>query len=383
MTHCCHCTDLYSTKTSPRKEVPALDAYSPDTVLAHLARGLVELERMTQAPGTTGLPYPPSLHIGWNRLSRLMLRQGLPIPPSLPALLDLCEQPLPWPGLELGEGAWLPGDRLLANRRVTEACIEIAQTAGDLEQEEQLMKRVLDHCRLRGPELQPSYERFRTFLIERPVLRNIELLDATREREVHPLGDFLKEAYESVPPSCLRDGKVYACKHCGWTVTWHGGEPRCGWQQCPGDRDPRSAVPVAHPSEQLRRLREGLYRYVTVPGLVEQEFLRQVQRLGVKVDLYPDFDSWDFRLHLGGGETWAIDLKDWARPFWLARELRTTRKHRHAQDTRAIIVIPDRRVKECPGYLNVLQNCVEEEQGLEYRSTSKLLAEIRERVGGE
>lgn len=358
-----------------------MSAYTPDLVLAHLARGLVELEQMTDAPRPGGLPYPESLHIGWNRLGRLMLRRGLPIPPSLPALLDLCEQPLPWPGLDLPDGAWLTGDRLLHDREVTDACIEIAAQAGDLEYDEQLMVEVLEYCRDQGKHLQPTYECFRTFLTEKLLLLNAELLNATQEPPLNPLSDYLKRSYEPVPASCLHDGQVYTCKHCGWTVTWRGDRPRCLWRECPGNGDPDSVEPIAHPRQQLLRLRPGLYRYVAVPGQAEQNFFRQVRRYGIKIDLYPDFDRWDCRLHLGDGEAWAVDVKDWGRPYWLARELKE--KRRDPVDSRAIVVIPDRRVEEYPGYLNVLNNCVDPQNGLEFRSASQLLQEVEQRMGGD
>lgn len=356
-----------------------MSTYSPEVILSHLARGLIELERMTDAPGPTGLPYPRSLHIAWNRLGRLMLRQGLPIPSSLPSLLDQCGQPLPWQGLALPQGTYLPGDRLLADRRVTDACIEIAEMGDDLEHDESLMKRVLEFCRLQGPELQPSYERFRSFVIEELVIPSIKLLDAYQEFP-QVMGDFLKQAYEEVPASCLCDGKVYVCKHCGYTVTWQGDEPRCAWQQCPGDRDPNSTVAVPYSREQLVRLRPGLYRYVAIPGRAELAFYRQVKQLGLPVDLYPEFDRWDLRVHMPSGETWALDFKDWGRPYWLAEELKG--KRCDPEDARAIIVIPDRRVKEFPGYLNVLINCVGEECGLEFRTVSGLIEEIKQRIGG-
>lgn len=344
-----------------------------------LARGLVELDRGT--PDATGLPYPRSLHTAWNRLGRLMLRQGLPVPPSLPALLQQCEEPLPWLALSLPDGAWLPGDSLLHQRQVTDACVEIADSAGDLEQQESLMRGVLIFCQSHGSDLQPSYQRFRTLLVQRPVMTAEDLLDTTLHPLLQPLSTFLKQAYQEVPLSCLHDGQVYICRHCGWTLTWHKGEPRCGSQQCPGGQDPRRARLAPAPRETLRRLLPGLYRFVTLPGLAEVGFYEKVRQSLPRVDLYPDFDRWDLRLHFADGQSWALDFKDWGRPFWLASELQE--KRREAGDARAIVVIPDRRVREYPGYLNILRHLVPADGGLEFRSVRQLQREINAKVGGE
>lgn len=95
------------------------------------------------------------------------------------------------------------------------------------------MVEVLEYCKFQGNPPQPSCEHFRILITENRLLLNVKLLNAVQDPLLHPLSDYLKRSYEPVPASCLRDDLVYACKHCGWTVTWRG-DPDRRMEKSPG-----------------------------------------------------------------------------------------------------------------------------------------------------
>ncbi len=69
---------------------------------------------------------------------------------------------------------------------------------------------------------------------------------------------------------------------------------------------------------ELLWLKRGLRRFVTLPGLAEIRLERRLLKLKLKVELWPEFDSYDLHIEFPDGKAWAVDVKDWANPFLLA-----------------------------------------------------------------
>ncbi len=78
---------------------------------------------------------------------------------------------------------------------------------------------------------------------------------------------------------------------------------------------PGRAIPAR---EHVLWLKRGLRRFVTLPGLAEIRLERRLLKLKLKVELWPEFDSYDLHIEFPDGKAWAVDVKDWANPFLLA-----------------------------------------------------------------
>ncbi len=86
------------------------------------------------------------------------------------------------------------------------------------------------------------------------------------------------------------------------------------------------------------RLRRAVWRYTLLPGLVELDLARSLERLsGVRVTLWPQRDRYD--LHVESSDTvWRADVKDWSNAVALADRLR-----RQQPEAEMYVVLPDRR----------------------------------------
>lgn len=83
----------------------------------------------------------------------------------------------------------------------------------------------------------------------------------------------------------------------------------------------------------------AVWRYVTLPGVLECRLRDEARRLGGQVTMWPQLDAYDLHIELGGKE-WHIDAKDWASSTALIDALREMdRPHGH----HLYIVIPDRQ----------------------------------------
>jgi hypothetical protein len=68
--------------------------------------------------------------------------------------------------------------------------------------------------------------------------------------------------------------------------------------------------------------------------------------------MWPEYDAYDLLVPLPGGQEWAVDVKDWASPALLGRQIRPLPKApRH---DKAFIVVPDHRLSRRPGYLDIV-----------------------------
>jgi len=77
--------------------------------------------------------------------------------------------------------------------------------------------------------------------------------------------------------------------------------------------------------QQVLWLKRGLRRFIAAPGRAELRLAESLEKLGksrLKVELWPNFDSYDLRIVFNDGEAWAVDVKDWADPFLLGNKVK-------------------------------------------------------------
>jgi len=134
----------------------------------------------------------------------------------------------------------------------------------------------------------------------------------------------------------------------------------------PSGKDTPDVAGLPATSEHMAVARP-VWRYVTLPGVLECEIRDHAVGLGAEVDMWPDLDKYDVRVRLGGRE-WRIDAKAWASPVRLIDALRD-----EAPQAGLYIVLPDHQRSVCQAIENVLK-----EQGFLVRTASQVKAQMAE-----
>ena len=356
----------------------------PDELtLSLIASGLIRLhERLKNVKAPT-LPYPPELQRGLDRLVLLCLRQRKTPPQGVPDLLDWCRKPLAeWP-LELPEDAG-SADRLLDGQIPTSLCDEWAIISSDIEAEltqKKLLLNVMQVCQsAASPD---SYVAFRRLLISQPVLTSLELVKHGLDPCLERLKDHLNTAYELAPETYSIDGNFYCCANCGNLMArTEKGDLICGEER---DR----CQNLGKPGRQIAQ-REGVYwikrgirRFIAAPGRAELRLADKLKELGLDVELWPNFDSYDLRIVFPDQEVWAIDVKDWVNPFLLANKVKKQSPYIPSDPPwqKAYFVFPDARKQQRTDYLRAFNHHCTLPKDIRAKFEYELIKDVKNKLG--
>ena len=103
-------------------------------------------------------------------------------------------------------------------------------------------------------------------------------------------------------------------------------------------------------------MRAGLARYTSRPGRLELSLFESLSELdGLRVELWPGFDSYDLGVTFPSGEVWAIDCKDSSRPSLLAATLNKDAIPHQPSWRKAFYVFPEYRKNAAPNYERVFK----------------------------
>lgn len=231
-----------------------------------------------------------------------------------------------------------------------------------------------------------EYAAFREFLIEHGHGSRVETQQA-----LAPSGLRLTDLYEDIPAACRvhgREGDVFfPCPVCGWPMLLHETAARCQSPYCVSEGASfsfgteggelvalgKKPAPDAIPADGRVRLRRGPWRYTLLPGLVELDLAKRLERIrGVKVTLWPERDRYD--LHVKAADTsWRVDVKDWSNAIALADRLR-----RAPPEVETHVVVPDHRRHQLPLLRERLVG-----SGWRFASVSGFVAAVRNAVRRE
>lgn len=325
-----------------------------DELTLHLiATGIITLtQRAAQAESM--YPYPPALQRGLDRLTVAALRQRVAPPQGIPALLDWCRQPIhTWP-LDLPSGLVEDQDTLLINNQPSSMCDDWACAHPDVEAElteRRLIQRVFDLCSQTNDTV--GYVAFRSLLISAPTMTALELQQQCIRPELLRLAEILRESYQLAPSGWAIDGLFTCCAHChNLLIPLARGGYVCETESCRYEKGSIIGRQIS-PHEMPMWLVRGLRRFVSGPGRTELRLAQNITALGLSTELWPALDQYDLRITLPDGNVWAIDLKDWANPYLLARRL--SRFSSEPTWNRAFVVVPDYRLKQRRDYIRALR----------------------------
>ncbi|MCF4123027.1 hypothetical protein L1785_18790 [Antribacter sp. KLBMP9083] len=115
--------------------------------------------------------------------------------------------------------------------------------------------------------------------------------------------------------------------------------------------DPPRALPV----DDHRALARGVWRYTTVPGLIELALHDRLKERGLGVDLWPGLDLFDLRITvLGGGpgpdDGVKVDVKDYTSGMTLGQLVHSQEGDKGGAE---VLVVPDHRADQVPLLQNV------------------------------
>jgi hypothetical protein len=242
--------------------------------------------------------------------------------------------------------------------RPTTTCEELGALRGDVEgemRENALMRAVMD--KTRAADAPGSYVAFRKLLIEQPAITALALDQQVATAALALLADELRHAYAAAPPEAVADGVVRTCGGCqGLRLPLDGGRTwYCDDASCPA---PGTAGEEHPASEGMWWLRRELRTFITGPGRAELRIAKAIERLGVPVALWPDFDTFD--LSAFADRPWVADVKAWRHPARLASRLRDRLFAVPADAGQAFIVIATEQVKAQPRYLERLHKACPE-----------------------
>lgn len=289
---------------------PALTA--DEITLALIATGLIQQsEKITRGEGMR-YPYPTALQRGLDRLAATRLQRNQKPPQGAMDLIAWCRRPLAVWQLEVPPELIGDDDRLLNGVIPTALCDSWASSGANVEDdltEHQFMKGVFDTCRAANSSA--GYTTFRQALIE-PKNRTLTKLGLV-QMGLRFVGDGLQkhitEAYSPAPIAALFGNEYLCCKRCGnLMLPDHRGEPQCENERCGG----KGCEVGRHMSlaDEPVWLKRPLRRYIVDPGLAELDLKHKLEKRGLLVQLWPDFDKYDLRVTAQDGRVWLVDVKD-------------------------------------------------------------------------
>ena len=331
-----------------------------DITLAELASGLAQLLDRPTGSQVSDV-YPRKLRLGISRLAAAMIRTGVQPIHSIPDAIRMLQDPVGCWEVSPRPPEYLRAITLMDGEYITEDAEELIIDNPDISAEltQRVMLRVIQNCRARGD--QEGYVRFRRFIIEHPVVSQLEFIRSLNSFDDKDLRSMMIEAYEEVPAPHTYGEDIRTCKRCGWTLprVLRGNSSRCANRRClllEGVQPTR--FPRHHTWEPgLRRVKAGLARYTTQPGGLELRLYDSLQELEhLRVELWPNYDTYDIGIIFPDGESWAVDCKDSGRPEMLAAILSREDFPMSGSWQRAFFVFPNYRREITPTYGRTFQS---------------------------
>lgn len=235
-----------------------------------------------------------------------------------------------------------------ASPTCTDIALEVDESAG-LEKVQQIVASVRDSCRLRH-DGQTLYQRFRSYLIERPIVQRESDIDDL----LISLSVDLRMLYTEIPAHLKRAGDVYPCPCCGWPMNLDASPVTCGSAWCAAKNGFHSWTPAGlvhnssarvvrgHASADMLMLHPAIWKFTLIPGLLELRIAHRIAELGLHAMMWPGVDAADIQTTIGD-TTISIDAKVWRSAGRLAAHIQSLSVAKPCW-----IVIPDYMARDVP-----------------------------------
>lgn len=361
--------------TQPKNESKEDIALPPEILILHLiATGLIRCKGQIDQGKSMDMEYPIPLQLGLDRLNVQRYRQILPLIKSIPDLLAWCQRPLSNWSLSQTTSIIDPESTLLAGQFTTQLCEDLACSVSDVEadlNERRFMESVFNICK--GEQNPQAYIDFRRLLISTSVMTALDLLE-TREKYPHLdiLQELIEAAYEEASLDYMMQGTFSCCPTCGNLQLPDAKRKNflCEDERCRHiafTRQRQGKTKRLQARERVYWLRRDLRRFITMPGRAELRLEKKLLELnipGLTVEMWPEYDSYDLKVVLpvphkttkSEHTIIAVDVKDWANPYLLARKVVTKGIPPTPAWHEAYFVFPKERKHLQPDYVRAFTN---------------------------
>lgn len=262
-----------------------------------------------------------------------------------------------WP-LTFTADAQVSGELLIIDGRPSEFCQEWAISARDVSaelHESTLVRQVKEAADALGRH--ELYAEWRLALAQHAVLSATEMLALKNRFPAAPQwAAWIDDSYEAVPLEATLLGNAAVCNACRqWMVVDDQRRWQCLTWRC--TRAANLPPPTLVPAHGARRLRAELVQPIAVAAIPEISLANALAARGARVVLYPELDALDLIARWPNGFTVAVDVKDWRKPYLLARNIKQFRRwntgHPYAYD-KAYVVVPADRARRGSRYCEIV-----------------------------
>lgn len=284
-------------------------------------------------------------------------------------------------------GEWLQCDKSLRNEKFiengipTDFCYEMVIDSNDLEGEldQKIILSIKNEFQLHGKE--EDYVAFRSFLINNPVttrdrLDNFISQQGNYNTKLKRIYAEIYNFYEEIPEHYKTNNSIETCGYCGWTIISKDGNKHCISDYCHANLGIEKSKLIEYEDEMIR-VKRGVMRYISLPGIPELRLKNKLEKLGLRVRLYPNFDQYDLEV-IFKKCSWAVDIKDYSNPYTLVNKIKTFESN---SSERSFILVPDKRCSFNKDYKYILE--AEEPIGFEYIIEKDFIKRVKEKINNE
>lgn len=296
---------------------------------------------------------PSELHKGHLMLTRRGLANDVFIPNNLYDLLHFIKQPCKKWGLKGLEKIYSPEvglyEEYVGLTREAEEFLE--EFATPQESQQRVMLEILTYCRdkfQKDAQYARIYSNIRSFVSqpENAVIPLKKLSKFALSIKDSQLSQLCFQLYEKIESPLDRFRK---CPYCHWTLEYAPGQWKCNDHICRHLGDFSELQSLDEKSKPLCRLTPGIQKFVLLPGIAEQKLYHRLKKRKLSVELYPEVDQFDIRIHFDAGPV-DIDVKDYKSPIHLALHLNRADLDKYHEKT--YIIVPDYRRQLRESYID-------------------------------
>ncbi|MCU6796827.1 hypothetical protein OB236_32350 [Paenibacillus sp. WQ 127069] len=319
---------------------------------------IIGLQQWRKVPATI----PNDLRKAHLMLAKMRLSVSEEVPSDIPALIRFLLLPISDWKLDLTNVAF-PQDAPLLIQHIglsPEAMDFLQDYQSPFEAHQQEVYEIVKYCRDSDPPLADAYSRIRLFLVSpaNAVITGVRLLYFARSVSDPELSKRILECYEPISDP-LSDFRT--CNRCGWTLSFHNHQWRCGVEDICGHIEARGEPKeLENSTELVYRLKEGVHRYTLLPGLAEFQLANRFTKQGYQVEMYPDVDRYDLAVHKSNQAVY-FDVKDYRNPYSLAahfNKLDAAALEKYKKE-HVYIVVPSYRKRGYRQYIRQVINALE------------------------
>lgn len=186
---------------------------------------------------------------------------------------------------------------------------------------------------------QEDYNECRNFLMNQDnvILSDNKFYQTPKQKEfIKAYSEIINLCYDSQERKIL-----YRCPECGMILReYKKGIFSCISKRC-GKNNFINKKEAELPEGTFRVLNEIAAHNIYYPGQLEIQIKKIIDKYEIKYEIWPDKDTWDFKITFENGEVWFIDAKDIEAPHWIIEDIKTKKNIKE----KIIYIVPNDKHK--------------------------------------